>query len=248
MAYDPGSNNSSSVMLPPAEEDEGDGQEWLTTFTDLSLLLLVFFILLYSLSEIDPKKFDNAFESMSQALKHDKVVTERITQDEAAVLVNQITTRRQIIEQQRKVFSDVKLLQTTQGVAGILSATFENGVITLRIPGDICFESGSVELTRAGKRVLVGMKKFLVKNFQQNINIKGYTDNIPPQGKGRFKDNWEISALRSVSVLRFLLRMGIEPERITATGLADLNPLLPNTTKANRAKNRRVEFVLERRM
>ncbi|MBU1247257.1 MAG: flagellar motor protein MotB [Proteobacteria bacterium] len=233
-------------MLSPDEEVE-ETSEWLTTFADLSMLLLVFFILLYSLSDPDPGRFTTTFTSVTQALKHDKITTSRITQDEAAVLVDQVQMRRQIIEQQRKVFSDVKLLQTTKGVAGVITATFEEGVITLRAPGDVFFESGQVDLTAAGQRALLTMKDFFIQHPRQTINIKGFTDNVNPSG-GRFRDNWEISALRAVNVLRFLMKMGIESKRLTATGLADLDPLVPNTTAENRAKNRRVEFVLERRI
>lgn len=246
MAYDPGSDNNTGPMLAP-EPDEAENTEWLTTFADLSMLLLVFFILLYSLSEIDPKKFENTFVSVTQALKHDKVTSQRITQDEAAVLVDQVKIQRQIIEQQRKVFSDVKMLQTTKGVKGVVTASFEHGVITLRAPGDVFFQPGEVDLSRAGQRALVGMKDFFVQHPRQTINIKGYSDNVQPRG-GRFRDNWEISALRAVNVLRFLMKLGIEPKRLTATGLAELDPLVPNTTAENRAKNRRVEFVLERHM
>ncbi len=241
------SQKPSSFMLMQDPVEEDSGQEWLTTFADLSMLLLVFFILLYSLSEINPKKFEDTFVSVTQALRNEKIATSRITQSEAAVLVDQVKMRRQIIEQQRKVFSDVKLLQTTKGVQGVVTASFEDGVITLRAPGDVFFRSGQVELTSAGQRILLAMKDFFIQHPRQTINIKGYSDNVQPMG-GRFKDNWEISALRAVNVLRFLMKMGLEPKRLTATGLADLEPLVPNTTDENRAKNRRVEFVLERRM
>jgi chemotaxis protein MotB len=238
---------STEVLFAPEPDNDDEQHEWLTTFADLSMLLLVFFVLLYSLSEIDPNKFENTFVSVTQALKHDKISTSRITAQEAAVLVDQVNIRRQIIEQQRKVFSDVKLLQTTKGVQGMVTASFEDGLITLRAPGDVFFESGQVEISPAGQRVLLAMKDFFLQHPRQTINIKGFTDNVPPRG-GRFNDNWEISALRAVNVLRFLMDMGIEPKRLTATGLADLDPLVPNTTEENRAKNRRVEFVLERRM
>lgn len=245
MGNNSGGNNSGPMLAPEPDVDEQ--QEWLTTFADLSMLLLVFFILLYSLSEIDPKKFDSTFQSVKQSLKHDKITSSRITQDEAAVVVDQVMMQRQIIQQQRKVFSDVKLLQTTKGVKGVITASFENGVITLRAPGDVFFKPGQVYLSKAGQRAMVAMKDFFVQHPRQTINIKGYSDNVKPKG-GRFKDNWEISALRAVNVLRFLMKMGIESKRLTATGLADLDPLVPNTTAQNRAKNRRVEFVLERHM
>ncbi len=231
------------------EEDEG-GNEWLTTFADLSMLLLVFFVLLYSMSTLDTEKFSKTFSSVTQALqgKLEKVATSKITRDEAGVLIDQALMRRQIIESQRKVFADVKTLQTKKGVEGLVSANFEDGVITLRVPGDVMFKSGQIRLTPKGVQLVTTLKNFFLQHRDQTIKIVGYTDNTRPSQKSRFRDNWEISALRAVNVLRELLKMGIESTRLTATGLAYLNPIYPNTTKEYRAKNRRVEFVLEKRV
>lgn len=237
------------IISVPEEDDDGGG-EWLTTFADLSMLLLVFFVLLYSMSTLDTEKFSKTFSSVTQALhgEMNKISTSRITQEEAGVLIDQAMMRRQIIESQRKVFADVKTLQTKKGVEGIVSANFEDGVITLRVPGDIMFKPGSIQLSPQGRQLVLSLKDFFFKHRDQTIKIVGYTDNVRPSSTSRFKDNWEISALRAVTVLRELLKMGLESTRLTATGLAYLNPLFPNTSDEYRAKNRRVEFVLEKRV
>jgi chemotaxis protein MotB len=237
-------------LLLDFEGDEEENTEWLTTFADLSMLLLVFFVLLYSMSTIDTQKFSDTFTSVTQALqgKMDKISTSRITREEAGVLIDQAMMRRQIIESQRKVFAEVKTLQTKKGVEGLVSANFEDGVITLRVPGDVMFQSGKVTLTPKGVQLVTDLKDFFIKHKDQNIKIVGYTDNVRPSGNSRFKDNWEISAMRAVNVLRELLKMGLESTRLTATGLAYLNPLYPNTSEEYRAKNRRVEFILEKRV
>ncbi|WP_207261187.1 flagellar motor protein MotB [Desulfovibrio sp. Huiquan2017] len=237
-------------LLLDFTEDDDEGTEWLTTFADLSMLLLVFFVLLYSMSTLDNKKFSETFSSVTMALqgKMNKISTSRITREEAGVLLDQAMMRRQIIESQRKVFAEVKTLQTKKGVEGLVSANFEDGVITLRVPGDVMFPSGQVELSPKGAQLVAELKDFFIKHKDQNIKILGYTDNVRPSGNGRFKDNWEVSAMRAVNVLRELLKMGLESTRLTATGLAYLNPLYPNTSAEYRAKNRRVEFVLEKRV
>lgn len=234
----------------PDQEEEDSGNEWMTTFADLSMLLLVFFVLLYSMSTLDTEKFSETFTSVTQALqgKMQKVSTSRITREEAGVLIDQALMRRQIIESQRKVFAEVKTLQTKKGVEGLVSANFEDGVITIRVPGDVMFKSGQINLTPKGVQILTTLKNFFIQHKDQTIKVTGYTDNVPPGRGSRFKDNWEISALRAVTVLRELLKMKIEPTRLTATGLAYLNPIYPNTTDEYRAKNRRVEFVLEKRV
>lgn len=243
------SEDSKRHLIIHEEEDES-GNEWLTTFADLSMLLLVFFVLLYSMSTLDTEKFSKTFSSVTKALqgKLEKVATSKITHEEAGVLIDQALMRRQIIESQRKVFAEVKTLQTKKGVEGIVSANFEDGVITLRVPGDVMFDSGQVKLSPKGVQVITTLKNFFLQHRDQNIKIIGYTDNSRPGKGSRFHDNWEISALRAVNVLRELLKMGIESTRLTATGLAYLNPIYPNTTTEYRAKNRRVEFVLEKRV
>ncbi|BCS86889.1 OmpA/MotB family protein [Pseudodesulfovibrio sediminis] len=243
-------NDDNDRLINLSDEEDDGGGEWLTTFADLSMLLLVFFVLLYSMSTIDNEKFSDTFSSVTKALqgKMQKISTSKITQNEAGVLIDQALMRRQIIESQRKVFAEVKTLQTKKGVEGLVSANFEDGIITLRVPGDVMFQSGRVKLTPKGVQMVLTLKEFFIKHKDQNIKIIGYTDNIRPSQGSRFHDNWEISAMRAVNVLRELLKMGLESTRLTATGLAYLNPLYPNTSEEYRAKNRRVEFVLEKRV
>jgi len=233
-------------------EDTDDPGEigWLTTFADLSLLLLVFFVLLFTMSTLDEEMFSKTFSSVNRALSGqlDKLSTSQITQEEAGVILDQVLMQRQLVEAQRKVFSDVKTLQTTKGLEGVISANFEDGLITLQVPGDVLFARGEVDLTPAGKRLVGSLEDFFVSHPDQEIKIIGHTDDVKPQPGGRFRDNWEISAMRAVNVLRYLMSLGIEPGRLTATGLADFDPLVPNSTEENRGKNRRVEFVLEKRV
>ncbi len=239
-----------SSLLGDDVEEEDDSNDWITTFADLSMLLLVFFILLYSMSEIDAKKFDMTFQSVTKAIsgKLEKVATSKTEREEAGAILNQVMTRREIIKAQRRVFESVKYLQTTKGVEGIMSAKFEDGKITIKLPADVLFNPGQVELTQKGRDAVKALKDFFLKHPDQYINIKGYTDNTQPKQGSRLKDNWEISSLRAVNVLRYLMKLGIKPNRLTATGLGEMDPLVPNNSPRNRQRNRRVEFVLDKIM
>lgn len=232
------------------DEEESDSVEWLMTFSDLTMLLLVFFIMLFAMSTPDLTKVTNALQAVTQALsgKESKLATSTISREEAGVLLDQVLLNKQIQIAQQKVFSDVKLLQTKKGLEGLVGANFEDGVITIRAPGDVLFASGEVTLTPKGREVIEALKDFFTQHPDQTINIRGYTDDRMPAAGSRFRDNWEVSSLRAVNVLRLLMEMGIEPKRLTSTGLADINPLFPNTTDEYRAQNRRVEFVLEKRV
>ena len=232
-----------------SEEPEAPPTEWMNTFADMSCLLMTFFILLFSMSNIDPKRFTDSFTSVKQTLggKDKELSTAKVKQEEAAIL-DTVRLQKQLIESQRKVYSDVKTYMNRKGVEGIIGAVFDEGIITLRVPGNALFPSTEVELTPQGKEALNAIRELLIKSPVQIVNIVGHTDDIPPAPGSRFKDNWEISALRAVNVLRFFLQSGIDAKRLTATGLADLQPLFPNSSEENRAKNRRVDIVLQKKV
>lgn len=232
------------------ESSEGD-KDWMVTFTDMCLLLLIFFILLFSMSTLDDVRFKESFYSVRMALGDvmgGTLGTDRVPTEDLGMFIDQAMLHRQIVENQRRIFSDFRFFQNTQGLEGLVGAVIDEGTITLRVQGEVLFGVGQVSLTDQGRRVIAELKDFFARYSDQTINIRGFTDDIQPGEGDRFRDNWEISALRAVNVLRYLVELGVEPTRLTSTGLADMYPLYPNTTDENRSRNRRVEFVLERRI
>ena len=170
------------------------------------------------------------------------------TSDDEGVFMREAELLSQIKEQQNEVFADFNYFYSEQGMEGLVGARLDSGIITLEVPGDVLFDLGQVELTPEGKEVLQELREFFIKHPEQQINIEGHTDDIKPTGRGRFEDNWEISSMRAVNVLRYMVELGLEPGRMTATGYADLEPVVPNISDENRSRNRRVEFVLSRDM
>lgn len=234
---------------PIIEDDEEieENTEWLATFADMSMLLLVFFILLFSLSTLDPAKFTESFGSIKGAMGGDATTAPKVEGkgDEQGALHEMVKLRKEYIEAQQQTFNEIRSFLTQNGVEGQVGAVFDEGVITLRLPANVLFDHNSEVLKAQAIHVLQVLKDVFVQRREQNIDIRGFTDDQEPIGT-RFKDNWELSALRAVSVLRYLVGQGIEPTRMTATGFGSLEPIMMNTTEENRARNRRVEFVLNR--
>jgi chemotaxis protein MotB len=229
--------------------EDSDSDTWLTTFADMVTLLLAFFVLLFSMSVIDQKQFTDSFLTVRQVFGGDdqNLLTSPVRQDDTAILES-VRLQKQLIEAQRKVYSDMRTYLNQKGLEGQIGSVFDEGVITLRLPSAAMFENGKVTVSPNGYKLLEELRQLFVKNKAQTINIKGYTDDLNPSASSRYRDNWEISALRAVNVLRYYIEHGIESQRLTATGLGDLDPLMPNTNEANRSQNRRVEFVFERRV
>jgi len=84
-----------------------------------------------------------------------------------------------------------------------------------------------------------------VSDSKGGIRIEGHTDNVPIGFSDRFKSNWDLSAARSASVASYITGSGIDQERVTVAGFADTRPLESNDTPAGRAKNRRIEIIVE---
>ncbi|GAB6161528.1 OmpA family protein [Desulfothermus naphthae] len=230
-------------------EEEGEGT-WLQTFADMSMLLLTFFILMYSYSSINKKIFNSYMLSIKKALigggKSEIQGIKARSKNEEGILLEEARLAHQIIQQQRKVFSDFNFYFSQHGIEGIIGAKFDKGKIIIDFNGNVLFAPGQVQLSSKGKEILRKLRNFLLKYPYERINIVGHTDDTPPSPQSRFKDNWEISTMRAVNVLRFFSSLGISPDRMTATGLADTRPIVPNISPENRQKNRRVSIILER--
>ena len=232
------------------DDDDGVDEGWLATFCDISMLLLCFFILLLSMSSLDKQKFSESFSSVrdsfgGQARKNIAPTDAQSRSEDIQDLANQ---QMQIKAEQRKVYNDIQNFLVQNSADGQVKATLDEGTITLLVPAEALFAPGAETLTPQGRATIQNLRDLFLKTREQEISVRGYTDNSALPAGARYHDNWELSALRAVHVLRELINGGIEPVRLTATGFGELNPLAPNDTPENRAKNRRVEFVLQRRV
>ena len=160
----------------------------------------------------------------------------------------QTQPHKQIIAMQTRSFNEIRAFIAQNDMESGIEAVLEEGSITLRLAEGALFAPGTEHILPAGRNILNRLKDLFILQSQQAIHIRGYTDDRAPPAGARFRDNRELSALQAAQILRYLIAHGIEPGRLTATGFGELEPLFPNTLEENRAKNRRVEFVLERQL
>ena len=221
--------------------------EWLATFGDLMSLLLCFFVLLLSMSTMNAKKVQEAIGSLAGALS----VLEGGTQTEVsrnriqkATPIKKTEETAQAVNKLSAAITEFK--QFTQGGKGP-SITLQEGEqgFFIRLPADITFPPGSAKITNVDtllflKRIALIIKEYLPKNVQ--IQVRGYTDNTPPPPTSPYADNWELSAARALSVLKVLIKDGVDPRRLSAAAYGQYHPIASNDTPEGRAKNRRVEI------
>ncbi|WP_442589951.1 OmpA family protein [Pedobacter sp. AW31-3R] len=126
-----------------------------------------------------------------------------------------------------------------------LTVEMKNGKVYVSLTDKLLFPSGSIVIDEKGKQALTELAKVLKQQSEIIIAVEGHTDSQKINNLGQIKDNWDLSVLRSTSVVRYLTDTEKVPGiRLTATGKGEFQPLEANTSAEGRSRNRRIEIVL----
>ena len=182
------------------------------------------------LSMIDYQK--NNIEGLQNVLEQERAVVqqkdEKISDLEKTRAEIETSLKEQIAQKNIKI----------EEIEGKLKVTFVDKIL---------FDSGSVQIKPKGKEVLLTLADSFKGNTEQSIVVEGHTDDVQIGSalQDRFPTNWELSAARATSVVRFLQEKGsIGPERLTASGFSFYKPVYTNVTDEGRRQNRRIEIIL----
>ena len=215
---------------------KGNSGSWLVTYSDMVTLLMVFFIVLYTMTPgIDQSQFDNFisyFQSSVGVIKNNSVVRQK-TQDKDEY-------RKEIVEQWSVVEDFVERLKLDNQVD--IEQVEEGIKVTL---GDsLTFNSGSSDLLPTAERVLEQIAGVFTDEVAET-EVQGHTDTDPVASSSYYRSNWHLGAARGVSVLKFIQeRSNLEPERYKASSFGEFRPIAENTTLEGKRKNRRVEIYV----
>lgn len=126
-----------------------------------------------------------------------------------------------------------------------LTVKMRDGKIYVSLSDKLLFASGSTEIDKKGKDALLKLSEVLNKQADISIVVEGHTDNVPVVRQKDYKDNWDLSVLRSTEVIRYLTNDGkVDSKRVVASGHSEFYPVDAANTAEARAKNRRTDIVL----
>ncbi len=131
------------------------------------------------------------------------------------------------------------------GIQRIAKVEISANKIRINFEEPVLFAPGSDRLKKSSYKYLTKLAAVL-KDIPNPIQIEGHTDNTPVGRRFRFKSNWELSAARAFSVLRFLVNHGVAAEKLSAVGYGEFKPIKSNETPEGRAANRRIEINIIR--
>jgi chemotaxis protein MotB len=244
---------SGDVVFESPPEDKG-APRWVVTFGDLMSLLLCFFVLLLSFSEMDRQKYKMVAGSMAKAFGIQRE-TKANDSPKGATMVS-LSFDQDLVPQHKR--EEYIALQAMEALGQELKKALEgklkgledkveievNGNQTMiRLQGGATFDSGRARIKPTMVPILDEIGRRL-KTTDGDIIIAGHTDNVPIYG-GRFESNLKLSIGRAAEVAEFMIdQVGIPPDRISTMGFGKYRPAYTNDTEEGREKNRRVEIVL----
>ena len=222
-------------------EEEEESSAWEIALADLMTTLMVFFLVMWLASIVDPSKRQQLVDALSGQAPAEKSGGNNVVMDKSAptqeAIIKPIETKPPISPEEIK-----QTLRRIDPKAIKVEETEDYTKITLR--SDSFFESGRATIN---DNILEQLEKLgeSLAGRNQKIYITGYTDSVPIHNL-QFPSNWELSAARAAAVARTFIYMGVDKALLTILGRADNDPIAPNSTAYGRSLNRRVEIVLEK--
>jgi len=247
------------------KEKKENSERWLLTYSDLITLLMILFVLLYSISNLDLKKFQKLSLSLNQSMGDglmtgdsnldgsdgvlDGQTTDSTTDTSDTTLKTDTSTNSDGTTtltneaQLEEVKNDINSIIQNTNLEGAVDFTMEQRGLVITFADSIFFDSGKADIK---PQMLPSINKIasVLQGFANVIYIEGHTDNIPINN-GIFTSNWQLSSVRAANVAQYLAEScGLDPTRLSSVGCGQYKPIASNDTEAGRNQNRRVNFVI----
>lgn len=234
------SDTTDFLQSSDAEDDTPTAPFWMSTFSDMMTLLLALFVMIVGMSEVKAEKFRQAlihFQGQPSVLSHASSV---VPTPHATASTERFQSRRQA-QQYEKLIAYLEENDLTDKVQANLK---EDGIHVV-IADSVMFRSGEAQLIEPSRTVLRMLAGLLDEDVQAVV-VEGHTDDRPIS-TDRFPSNWELSTARAASAVRFLQQNtpALDPSRYAAVGYGPYQPRDSSSTRAGRARNRRVEILFD---
>jgi len=210
------------------EETSPLRDRWLLSYADLLTLLLAFFVVMYSVSVVDQKKLQEIASSIEAEMIG--AISDEIVGAQKAV--------DQTIVDPVKVDKSKVVGPLDINISNVGFKKLNNDWVEFTLESEFLFASGEADL-RLDVNDTLNNLLLVLNNTQGDIRVEGHTDDKAISTL-RFPSNWELSAARAAAVVRYFEARGVNPNRLSATGLSSSMPVSKNSSNEGRKENRRV--------
>ncbi|ADZ85612.1 flagellar motor protein MotB [Cellulosilyticum lentocellum] len=218
-----------------------NSERWLLTYSDLITLLMIFFVVMYSMSNVDSKKYEELAGSLSNSLG---ILQGGVGMSNAnAAGTDSSIPFHQTISASQEIQTKLKDYLETHDLTEQVSLHVEPQGLTLSFDDNILFDSGKADIQSAYKKNLLEICDIL-KTFTNDVVVEGHTDNLPIH-TSQFSSNWELASIRAINVVHLFIDEGKLPaSKLSAISYGEYRPIASNDTPEGRAKNRRIDIIL----
>lgn len=228
----------------------GGDERWLVSYADFITLLMVFFVIMYSIAQVDKRKYQVVAESLRRAFGGEPaaVVSPDINQSgvgaganaPSPVSIESFPPRQ---PDTLDVVTNIGEVLAGSGISGEVAVNNNAEGVLISLSERLLFQAGSADIQPSAKAVLDQLAG-MFKNIPNDVRILAHTDPTPPVNP-RYPTNWDLSTARAVNIVRYFVEYGgIEPTRLTAAGQAEYHPIFPNDTPEHMAFNRRADIII----
>ena len=232
--------------------EEHVDEAWLLPYSDMLTLLLALFIVMFAMGQTDKaklqqvsKEFNIIFAGGSGMMQSDG--TSMIPMDKSGDESKSVVSDGRLEED--KMAQIKKALEQEiekEGNADKVKVELNGEGLGISIQDVVLFNSGEAEILKDVSPLLLNVSN-MIKDLDNKIKITGHTDNVPIKNN-KFRDNWDLSAMRAINVMNFMVGSGkISPEKVSIEAYGQYSPKFDNSTDAGKAKNRRVEIFVIRK-
>ena len=255
-------------MMKKKKEKKENGERWLLTYSDLITLLMIFFVVLYSISNVNEVEYKALSQSLENALGSSGksaggsvipkgsgildggtgMISDDISENgstdlesggDYSVNTSDGISKEEFIKLRTSLYNAIK----DSELKDKLHITVEDRGMVISLPNDILFDSGEADI-KAEMKPLLDQIAHLLNSIESPIQVEGHTDNVPVKN-GVYESNWQLSSERAANVVLYLIdNYQIKPERLAAIGYGEYKPVASNETKEGRAKNRRISITV----
>ena len=246
-------------------EEHVNTERWMVSYADFVTLLFAFFVVMYSISAINEGKYKTLSSALAQAFTEKPESEKQPVVEEVSLFEQPPTVAAPPplesepyadIEKRRELSAAIvaeqeKLSNVSKQFEDVLSPMIKDNLIAvkkhdfwieLEMSSQLLFTSGSDQLSQRAADVLKTISLVLAP-VPNSISVEGYTDNIPIE-TAIFRSNWDLSSSRATSVVHELVKAGVDPLRLSATGYGEYHPIADNSDEKGRFQNRRVTLVI----
>lgn len=232
------------VQYPEKDRSE----RWMLTYSDLMNLLLILFIVLYCMSRVDASRAMQVAMAIKQGFHSVQTSSVSAANAESTIVNNGASGGGSSsgLNSYEKLYQDIMRLIEQRGLTGEISVSVSARGVVITLNNAVLFASGSADLSQSSTNLIISLGNMLKNVSYSQLVVQGFTDSDPIH-TAQFKDNRDLSSERANNVARILqYQCGIAPDKISSLGYGEYQPVAPNTTTANKEKNRRVVISVVR--